>query len=179
MTKNRYRLFAAFGLAALSTICFGLLIWALVEGAVVVGNPGTGSMKMTGVGTDYLPNVVYTREDNPGVYWKAIGFLGFFGVLFTVLAVLEHRSYRIYRDSRKGKTQSHDLLAKIDHACTLYPECRETLLRAKAAVVDLNDAAVESTLDRLLKKAMRNPDRELALKEIKELAKALNLFGKF
>jgi hypothetical protein len=48
----------------------------------------------------------------------------------------------------------------------------------KAALVDLSSPAVETALDSLLEKVISAPDQETALKEIKGLAKALDLFGK-
>jgi hypothetical protein len=180
MTSKRCHLFAALGLAALSAICFGLLGWALVEGAVVA-NFRSDARVHTGNSAQYERwnrNAVYAREEAPGVYWGIVGMLGFFGTLFAAVAALERGSYRLPTAPRKGGAPSPDLLAKIDRACGLYPEGRVALLRAKAALVDLSSPAVETALDSLLEKVIRAPDQEAALKEIKGLARALDLFGK-
>lgn len=180
MTKKRRHLFAALGLAALAALLFGFLTWALVVGAVVANFPSDASIRSNTAGHSYMrPNTVYTREDNPGRYWLIVGLLGFFGTLFTAIAVLERRSYRISPDARKDEDPSPSLLAKIDRACGLYPEGRETLMRAKAALVGLNSPALETALDRLLEKILRAHDRKIALKEIQNLAKAMDLAGKF
>lgn len=180
MTSKRRHLFAFLGLAALAAICFGLLGWALVEGAVVA-NFRSDARVHTGNSAQYERwnrNAVYAREEAPGVYWGIVGALGFFGTLLATVAILERRSYRLSTVPGKGGTPSPELLAKIDRACGRYPEGRVALLRAKAALVDLNSPAVEAALDGLIEKVMSAPDPEAARKEIKELAKALELFGK-
>lgn len=174
MTKKHRHLIATLGLTALALLFFGLLTWALVEGAVIktFSDSGRGHF-----GT-YSYHEVRTREDSPGYYWGIIGLIFFWGTLFTVVAASEYRSYRIYRDSREGETSRQGLMAKIDHVCKLYPESREALLRARTALLELNSPEVEAPLDNLLEKILRSPDREAALKEIKGLAKAMDLFGK-
>jgi hypothetical protein len=186
--QKRRHLIATLGLAALAAVCFGLLTWALIEGAVVEARSGSTGTKGFGNPTRYgaggqLPqtalNIINTREDNPEKYWTAIGLLAFWGTLFIDVAATEFRSYRIYRDSQGGETLPDDLMAKIDHACKLFPEGREALLRAKTALLELNSPEVEAPLDYLLEKVLRAPDREAALKEIKGLAKGLDLFANF
>lgn len=119
---------------------------------------------------------IRTREDGPGFY-RAMGLLVLFGALLTTIAASEFRSYRITRASRKGKNSDSDLLAKIDHACRLYPEEREIFLRVKTAVVTLNDGAVNSSLNFFLDKTLGAHDREEALKGIQNLAKRLDMIG--
>ena len=186
-TQKRRHLIATLGLAALAAVCFGLLTWALVEGVVVEARHGSTGTKGFGSRTPYgaggqLPqtalNIVYNREDNPGKYWTVVGLLAFWGTLFTVVAATELRSYRTYRNFQEGETSPEDLTAKIDQACELFPEGREALLRAKTALLELNGSEVEAPLANLLEKILRSPDRETALKEIKGLAKAMDLLGK-
>lgn len=174
MTRKHRHLIATLGLAALAVVCFGLLTWALIEGAVIETFSDSGR----GRSSTYFYYEVRTREDSPGYYWGIIGLILFWGTLFTVVAASEYRSYRIYRDSREGDTSHQDLIAKIDHACKLYPEGRKTLLRAKTALLELNSPEVEAPLDNLLEKVLKAPDREAALREIKGLAKLMDLFGK-
>lgn len=150
----------------------------MVEGAVVE-TTSDGWSKPYRASSHRGYNKAYTREDDPGVYWKAVGLLGFFGAIFALVAVFEYRSYRIYRNSRNEEPPIPDLLARIDHACRLYPEGRETLLRAKTAVVDLNDGAVKSALGSFLDKALGAHDREATLNDIQNLAKALDRIGKY
>jgi hypothetical protein len=182
MTKKHRHLIATLGLAALAAVCFGLLTWALIEGAVVQteegkGAGGAGALRGASIGSGR--SIVYTREDNPGVYWRDVGLLAFFGTLFAVVAFLERRTYLTSGVSRKSADPaSPNLLAKIDRACELYPEGREALLRAKTALLELNSPEVEAPLDNLLEKVLKAPDREAAVKEIKGLAKAMDLFGK-
>ena len=180
MTSRCRHLIAALGFAALAVLCFVLLTWALVEGAVEGKFPSDIRSRSSIVGHQYRRiNTVYRREEAPARYWLIVGLLGSFGTLFAVMAALERGSYRNSRISRKGEDQSSGLLAKIDRACGLYPEGQEALLRTKAVLVDLNSPAVETVLDGLLEKILRASDREAALKEIQSLAKALNLVGKF
>lgn len=186
MTGRRRHLIASLGLAALAAVCFGLLTWALIEGAVVerTSNPqhssrGSVTTRLYGTGGNQkLFILVYTRKDSPGKYWSIVGAIAIFGTLFTFVAAAEYRSYRAYRAAREGETSRHDLMAKIDRACQLYPESREVLLRAKTALLELNRPEVETPLDNLLDKVLRAPEREAAMKEIKGLAKAMDLFGK-
>lgn len=179
MSSRRRHLIAALAFAALAVVCFSLLAWALVEGAVVGNFPSDAQVRSDTAGHQYEPaNTVYSRKEAPGRYWLIVGLLGFFGTLFAVLAFLERGSYRISRDPRKGKFPRPDLLAEIDRTCEIYPEGRETLLRARAALVDLNSPAIEAALDRILKKVAIVTDRETALAEIRNLAKALELVGK-
>jgi hypothetical protein len=186
--QKRHHLIATLGFGALAVVCFGLLTWVLVEGAVVearyasTGTKGFGNPTRYGAGGQ-LPqtalNIVHTREDNPGKYWTAIGLLAFWGTLFTFWAVGEYRSYRVYRNSQEGETSRQDLLmARIDQACQLYPEGREALSHARTALLELNSSEVEAALDKLLEKILSAPGREAALKEIKGLAKTMDLFGK-
>lgn len=182
MTRKLRHLLATLGLAAMAAVCFGLLTWALIEGAVVQteegkGARGAGAGRTASVGSGR--SIVYTREDNPGIYWRDVGLLAFFGTLFAVVAVLERRSYLTSGVSRKGADPARpNLLARLDRACQLYPEGQEALLRAKTVLLELNSPEVEAPLDNLLEKVLKAPDRESALKEIKGLAKAMDLFGK-
>jgi hypothetical protein len=100
---KRRHLIATFGFGALAAVCFGLLTWALVEGAVVEARYGSTGTKGFGNPTRYgagglLPqtalNIVYSRDDNPAKYWTATGLLAFWGTLFAFLAAGEYRSYR-------------------------------------------------------------------------------------
>jgi hypothetical protein len=174
MTSKHRHLIATLGLTALALLCFGLLTWALVEGAVIETFSDSGR----GRSSTYFYYEVRTREDSPGYFWGIVGLIFFWGTLFTLVAALEYRSYRTYRDSREGETSRQHLMTKIDHACKLYPEGRGTLLRAKTALLELNSPEVEAPLHNLLEKVLRTPDREAALKEIKGLAKAMDLYGK-
>lgn len=171
-------LIAMLGFAALAAVCFGLLTWALVEGAVIEtftdSNIGKGAKSF---GTYYYEEV-RTREDYPGYYWSIVGLIAFFGTLFTALAAWEYRSYRFYRGHREGETSSEDLLAKIDQACTLYPEAREVLLRIKTVLPGLNHPEAETGLGSHLERVLNTADREAALKEINGLAKVLGRMGK-
>jgi hypothetical protein len=179
MTRKRRHLIAMLGLAALAAVCFGVVTWALVEGAVVLTEEGKGARGARPYGAGSGRSIVYTREDNPGIYWGFIGSLTFFGTLFSVVAVLERRSYLTYGVSRKSAhLASPNLLAKIDRACQLYPEGREALLRAKTALLELCSPELEAALDNLLENILRAPDREAALKEIEGLMKAMHLFAK-
>lgn len=180
MTGRRRHLVAALGLAALAAACFGLLAWALVAGSVVANFPSDARVRSDTAGHQYMPaNTLYRREEAPGRYWLVVGLLGFFGSLFTVVSLLECRSCRTSKRAPKSEAPSPDLLAKIDRACRRYPEGREALVRAKKVMVDLNNPAVEASLDGLVEKVLRAPDREMALGEIRHLTRALDLADKF
>jgi hypothetical protein len=118
-----------------------------------------------------------TREDDPSLYW-AMGLMVFFGALLTAVAVSEYSLCRMSRDFYRGDNSGADLLARIDHACRLYPEGSETLLRVKTAAVDLHDGAANGAVAHFLDQILRARDREDALKEIQNLAKALDMIGK-
>jgi hypothetical protein len=114
-------------------------------------------------------------EGASGAYW-AVGLMVLFGVLFAFIAASEYRFYRIIKSHRKESNA--DLLAKIDDACRLYPAGRETLMRLRTAVVNLKDGDANSAATYFLDQVLRAHDREDALKEIQNLAKALDMIGK-
>lgn len=177
MTSTRRHLFAAIGFAALAMLCLGLVTWALVEGAVVANFPSDAQVRSNTAGHQYQPaNTVYTREEAPGRYWLVVGLLGFFGTLFAVVAVLERNSFRV---ASRPRSPIPDLRARIDRACELYPEGREALLRAKKALGDVNSPAVAVAIDSHLERVLDAHDRETALKEIRDLSKALDMVDKF
>lgn len=186
MTRKHRHLIATLVFATLAAVCFGLLTWALVEGSVVERTstpqhsgrgPGTARLYGTG-GNQKIFTLIYTRKDDPGKYWSIVGAIAFFGTLFTFVAAAEYRSCRAYRDAREGETSRQDLLVKIDRACQLYPEGRETLLRARTTLLELDSPEVGAPLDNLLQKILNASDPEVAMKEITGLARAMDLFGK-
>ncbi|MDG4554394.1 MAG: hypothetical protein P9E24_09140 [Candidatus Competibacter sp.] len=182
MTKKHRHLSAALGIGAIAASLFVYVAWILITGEAKESLSGSGIQNRFSTTYTYghtIPYKLYTRKDDPGVYWMVVGLFGFFGVLTAVVAVFEYRSYLVHRDYRRGENPSADLLARIDHACRLHPEERETLLRARAAVVDLKDADVEIALEHFLDKALGARDREAALKDIRNLAKALDRIGKY
>jgi hypothetical protein len=140
-----------------------------------LGPVGVGFFGLIVVGAS-LSGTFRTRGDAPGFYW-ALGLMVFFGVLLTVIAASDYRAYRISK-KHKGGNFSADVLPRIEQACRLYPEGTETLLRLRAAVVNLNDGAVNSAVLHFLDRALQAHDREEALKEIQNLAKALDMIGK-
>ncbi len=177
MTRKHRHLLAAVSFAALASLCFGLLTWALVEGSVIANFSGDARVQSDTAGHQYrYASTVYSREAAPGRYWLVIGLLGFFGSLFAVLAVLERGSHRTAGSSRKGENPSPDLLAEIDRTCELYPEGRDILLRAKAVMAALNDPTVDVALDGFLEKIRMAPTREEALRGIQSLEKGLDLY---
>jgi hypothetical protein len=176
LNKKHRHLFAALGLGAIAASLFIYVAWILVTGEAATRSQG--GIKGRYETTSPPVTRIYTRKDNPGVYWMGVGVLGFFGLLCAGVAAFEYRSYQSFRDSQKGDNTSLDLLARVDHACRLYPEGRETLLRVRTAVVNLNDGTVNSALHLFLDKALRAHDREEALKWIQNLAKALDMIGK-
>ncbi|MEW5975063.1 MAG: hypothetical protein AB1898_04550 [Acidobacteriota bacterium] len=110
MTKKHRHLLAAVGLSALAVLCFGLLTWALVEGAVVTNFPSDARIRGNTAGHQYIrPNRLYSRAENPGRYWLVVGLLGFFGTLFTTVAVLEYGSHRLALDTG-SKTSSQSAI---------------------------------------------------------------------
>lgn len=176
MPKNRRHLIAAFGLGLLAMVCFGLGAWALIEGAVVANFPSVGRVRSDTAGHQYLPaNTVYTRTDAPGVYWGVVGALGVLGTFFSVVAWLERRSSRTPTGRRQDEPANARLLAKFDLACRHHTEGRETLLRARAVLIELNSPAVELSLEAILDRVLQAPSRELAAQEIQNLAKALDV----
>jgi hypothetical protein len=144
-------------------------------GQLWLGPVGVGFFGLMVLGA-FLFGKFRTGGDDLGFYW-ALGLMVFFGVLLTVVAVFDYRSYRISKEY-KGKHSGADLLARIEHACRLYPEGKETLLRLRTAVVNLNDGAVNSAILHFLDRAQQARDREDGLKEIQNLAKALDMIGK-
>lgn len=177
MTKKHRHLIASLGIGAIAASLFVYVAWILITGEVEErGREGIKGRYST---TSPATSRIYTREDDPGVYWMVVGLFGAFGTLLAVIAVWEHRTYRICRDYRKGENPGFDLLARIDHACRLYPEERETFLRVRAVVVDLKNAEVEIALDHLLDKLLGAHNREASLKDIQNLAKALDRIGKY
>lgn len=120
---------------------------------------------------------VPTRENDPLSYW-AMGLLVLFGAILTAVAASGLRSSRISKAPCEGGSGGAGLLARIDQVCSLYPEGGETLLRLRSAAVDLNDGAVNGAVAHFLDRALRARDREDALKEIQDLATALDRIGK-
>jgi hypothetical protein len=141
-----------------------------------LGPVGVGFFGLIVLGA-LLFSQIRTREDAPGSYW-AIGLMVFFGVLLTAVAASEYRFYRLTKSHRKDGKSGADLLTRIDDACRLYPEGRETLLRLRTAVVNLEDGVLDSAVTYFLDQVLRAHDREDALKEIQNLAKALDMVGK-
>jgi hypothetical protein len=125
----------------------------------------------------FFSGTLRTREDSPGFYW-AMGLMVFFGALLTAVAASRYRSYRSSKDSYEGGNSGADVLARIDQACGLYPEGRETLLRVKTTALSLNDGAVNSAVTHFLDRILQARDREDALTEIQSLAKTLDKMGK-
>lgn len=179
MATRRRHLIATIGLAALALLCFGACIWALLAGAVVANFPGNARVRADTAGHQYMPaNTVYTREDAPAVYWGVVGLLGGLGTFFAGVACLEHRSWRHPTQPRAGEAANASLLARIDAACHRFPEQRETLLRARAVLIEVNSPALERSLNRMLDKLLKAPSRDAASREIDHLKRALDLASK-
>jgi hypothetical protein len=180
MTKKHRHLVTALGVGAIAASIFVGVAWVLITGEIRESHGSRGKYTLPSVRpSEPAPYTIYTRKDNPGKYWTFVGVVGFFGLLTGAGAVWAYRSYLLHRDYPRDGNSRTDLLTRIDRACRLHPQERETLLRARAAVVDLKDAEVEAALDYFLDKVLGAHDREAALRDIQSLAKALDRIGKY
>lgn len=86
--RKRRRRFWAYLLAAAAAVFLGLAGWALVDGEI------TESWKSMSTDHGYYASganrVTYTREDDPGDYWRGVGIYLFWGVLLAVVALAEY-----------------------------------------------------------------------------------------